>query len=140
MAIYFRSPEVVITDRLIKVRIPQGWRVWVIGDLSGFGIVSRESPSVRLNWGLGWSALVVLVLASQLRGWLVVLVTFLLLLAGASFVVGRRRASQRARSQLWARRDGRLVLVFELRARDFHAACRALRRVLDRRDDVRHGL
>jgi hypothetical protein len=138
MAIYFRSSEVVITDRLIKVRVPQGWRVWVIADLGAFGVVSAESPSERRNWGLGWSALLMAVLASQLRGWLAVGATLLLVLTCGWLVIARHRAGQRVRSQLCARRDNRLVLVFELPLHDFNAACRALRRVLERRDDERH--
>jgi hypothetical protein len=138
MAIYFRSSVVVITDQLIKVRVPRGWRVWVISDLSDFGMVCPELPVAFRAWGLGWSALVVMVLASRLRGWLLGLAALLVALAGAWFVVSRRWAARRLTPQLWARRRGTAVFLFELPARDFDAACRALRRVLDRHDDERH--
>jgi hypothetical protein len=135
MTVYFRSPELVITDRLIKVRVSNGWQVWVIAGLNDFGIVRNEPPADRRSWGLGWSALVGTVLVSRLGGWLLLLAALLMTLACGWFVAGYRQARQRASSQLWAWHRGVPVLVFELPNRDFGAACRALRRVLDRRED-----
>jgi hypothetical protein len=135
MTVYFRSPDVVITDQLIKVRVRNGWQIWVIGDLGGFGI-ARNGPSPdRRSWGLGWTALVSVFLTSRLGGRMLLIAVTLMVLACGWLLATSRRARRRASSQLWAHRRGVPVLVFERPNREFDAACRALRRVLDSRAD-----
>jgi hypothetical protein len=90
--VYLRSEDLVITERIIKIRYIAGWQVWVIDDLGDFRIVRHE---------------------------------------------GRRRGFRRRQtiSQLWATRRGISVLVFESgNVREFDAMTRALRRVLENRD------
>jgi hypothetical protein len=135
MTVYYRTPELVITHQLIKVRVPHGWQIWVIADLRGFGIARTEPSPDRRSWGLGSTALVSVFLASRLGGRLLLIVAALLMLAICWSVATARQARRRATSQLWAQRRGMPVLVFERPDREFDAACRALRRVLDRRAD-----
>jgi hypothetical protein len=138
MTVYFRSKDLVITDQVIRFRIVKGWQICVIAGLSDFGIVRHHPPADRRSWGLGWSALPVTFLASRLGGWLLVVAALTLVVACAWFVADCRLARRRASAQLWARRQGSAVLLFELPSRDFEAACRALRRVLERQEDERH--
>ncbi len=137
MTVYFRSPRLVITERTIRVRIPGGWQVWVIDGLTGFGTARADAPVSRWNWGLGFSGVVGIVLAVQLRGWALVLPFVILLVIIGWYVLADHRIRRSATAQMWARRRGVPVLLYELPEREFDAAARALRRVLDRRDEER---
>jgi len=135
MTVYFRSPALVITERLIRVRVPLGWQVWVISDLRDFGICRRPSPATRRSWLLGGSALVLAVLTVRPHPRLLPIALLLLVAACVWYVIDRRAARRRASSQLWATRRGASIMVFERPDREFDAACRALRRVLQTMQD-----
>ncbi len=141
MPVHYRGPdrsrpEVVITDRLIRVRMPGGWRVWAIAGMRDVGVVHTGPNASRSMWALGTSAILVGSVAFRLRGWS-------LAAAGVAFAVAvvfsfleLRRARARACSQLWATYRGRPTIVFELPQRHFAAAARGLVRALDQRDDM----
>jgi len=135
MTVYFRSSALVITERLIRVRVRRGWRVWVISDLRDFGTCRRPSSTPRRSWLLGGPALVLVLAASRLEARLLPIGVLLLAVACIWYAADRRAARRRASSQLWAVRGGMSVLVFERPNREFDAACRALRRVLQCLDD-----
>jgi hypothetical protein len=136
VTVYFRSPDLVITERLIRVRVPCGWQVWVIADLRDFGVVRRDPSADRRSWGLGGPALVLMFVAGRQGVWLLLAAVLVLAAAAAWYAADCRSARRRASSQLWASRRGAAVLVFERPAGEFDAACRALRRVLDHRADT----
>jgi hypothetical protein len=135
MTVYFRSASLVITGRLIRVRIPHGWQVWVITDLHEYRAYRIATPAGRRSWCLGGPALVLVVVTSPLGGWLLPIGVLLFASACAWYAADCRAARRRACSQLWAMRWGVSVLVFERPNREFDAAWRALRRVLERRGD-----
>lgn len=136
MTVYFRSVGLVITEKLIRVRIPQGWQVWVIADLRDFRQVRREPSADRRSWSLGGPALVLVFVAGPRGGWFLLGSVLLFLAACAWYAADRRAARQRASAQLWATRRGVAVLLFERPNHEFDAACRGLRRVLERLDDL----
>jgi len=135
MTVYFRSAGLVINERLIRVRIPRGWQVWVITDLRDFRAYRLSSAAGRRSWCVGGPALVLVVVTSRLGGWLLPIAVLLFAAACAWYVADCRAAKRRACSQLWAMRRGVSVLVFELPNQQFDAASRALRRVLERHED-----
>ena len=135
MTVYFRSADLVITEKLIKARVRCGWQVWVIADLRDFGVVRRDPVADRRSWGLGGPALVLVFVAGRHGGWSLLAAATLLAAAVAWYAADCRSARRRASSQLWASRWGAAVLVFERPNGEFDAACRALCRVLDRRED-----
>lgn len=137
MTVYFRSAGLVITEQLIRVRVPGGWQVWVIADLHDFRACRRPAAADRRSWGLGGPALVLVIVASPLGGWLLPIAVLLFAAACAWYGADCRTARRRARSQLWAIRWGASVLVFERPDREFDAARRALVRVLERVEDGR---
>jgi hypothetical protein len=136
MTVYFRSADMVITEQLIRVRIPRGWQVWVIADLHDFRACHRPAAADRRSWCLGGPALVLVVAASRLGGWLLPIAVLLVATACAWYATDRRAARRRARSQLWAVRWGVSVLVFECPDHEFDAARRALVRVFERVEDM----
>jgi hypothetical protein len=132
MTIYFRSAGLLITEQLIRVRIPYGWQAWVITDLSNVRAHRLSSAADRRSWLVGGPALVLVVVASPLGGWLLPIAVLLFGAACAWYAADCRAAHRRACSQLWAMHWGVSVLVFQRPNREFDAACRALRRVLER--------
>ncbi|MFI5895504.1 DUF6232 family protein [Actinoplanes sp. NPDC051513] len=139
MTVYFRSADLVITEKLIRVRVPYGWQVWVVADLRDFGQVRHEPPADRRSWGLGAPALVLVFVAWPVGGWVLPAAVLLLVAACVWYAADCRDARRRASSQLWASHRARAVMVFERPDREFDAACRALRRVLDRLEDEGHS-
>lgn len=136
MTVYYRSPRLVITDRLVRVRITGGWQAWLIGELRDLGVVHEEPPWTTGMWALGSSAIVVGLLAAQLGGWALPLALAVFALAVIMAIIERRRAAARACSQLRARYRGAEVVVFELPRGEFGAACRGLVRAIERREDT----
>jgi hypothetical protein len=136
VTVYYRGSEVVVTHRLVRVRVAGGWRVWVLAELDELGVVHAGPPPGAGMWALGSSAVLVGLLAFRLHGWALLgaLVVFALALVVA--FVERRRARDRSRSQLWANYKGAEVVVFELPRGQFDAACRGLVRALERREDT----
>lgn len=137
MTVYYRSPDVIITDRLVKVRVSGGWRVWVIADLSGFGIVHAGPPPGSGMWAVGTSSILIGLLAIRLRGWALVGIVVAFGLALVLYAVERRRRRSVARSQLWATYRGVEIVVFELPEPAFRGACRALVRSVQQTRDTR---
>ncbi|HEX5198513.1 MAG TPA: DUF6232 family protein [Actinoplanes sp.] len=135
MTVYFRSADLVITEKLIRVRVTGGWRIWVIADLRDFGQVRHEPPVDRRSWGLGAPALVLVFATSRLGGWSLSAAAGLLAAACLWYAIDCRRARRRATAQLWATRRGASVLIFERPEIQFAAACRGLCRALDRLED-----
>ena len=134
VTVFYRGPEVVVTHKLVRVRVAGGWRVWVLAELRDLGVVHTGPPPVAGMWALGSSAVLVELLAFRLKGWVlpVALVMFAVALVVAYWE--RRRARDRSRSQLWATYRDHEVVVFELRRDQFEAAVRGLVRALDQRD------
>jgi len=124
----------MITEQVIRVRVPRGWQVWPIADLRDFRACRLSAPAGRRSWCLGGPVLVLVLggVTSPLGGWLLPVTVLLFAAACAWYAADRRAARRRASSQLWATSWGVSVLVFELPNRDFDAACRALRRVFER--------
>jgi hypothetical protein len=135
LTVYFRSAGLVITERLIRVRIPGGWQVWVIADLHDFRAYRLSSAADRRSWALGGPALVLVLLSSRLGGWLLLTAVLLFAAACAWYAADCRAARRRACSRLCAVRRGVWVLLFQLPNQEFDAACRGLRRVLERLAD-----
>lgn len=135
MSVYFRSVNLVITEKLIRVRVPHGWQVWVIADLSDFGQVRLDAPADRRSWGLGAPALVLVFVTGRLGGWPLILAAVLLAVACCWYATDCSAARRRACAQLWATRQGVSVLIFERPNREFAAACRGLSRALHRLED-----
>jgi hypothetical protein len=136
LTVYFRSHRLVITDKLVKVRVDRGWQVWVIAELNGFSVQHDEPPWTTGMWALGSSAIVVGLLASQLGGWALPLALVVFGLAAIIAIIERRRAKARSCSQLRADYKGSGVVVFELPHSEFDAACRGLVRAIERREDT----
>lgn len=136
MAVFYRSVDLVITEKLIRVRIPHGWQVWVVADLRDFRLVRRVPSADRRSWGLGGPALVLVFVAGARGGWFLLGPMLLFLVACVWYAADCRAARRRASGQLWATRSGVSVLIFERPNREFDAACRGLRRVLERIEDL----
>lgn len=141
MPVYYRGPdrrrpEVVITDRLVRVRLPGGWRVWSITGMRDLGVVHTGPGAGRAMWALGTSALLVGSVAFRLRGWSLIAAGAVFALAVVFSFLDLRHARARACSQLWATYRDTPVVVFELPERHFAAACRGLVRALDHLEDT----
>ncbi|MFG1604349.1 DUF6232 family protein [Actinoplanes sp. NPDC049265] len=137
MTVYYRSRRVVITEKLVKVRIDRGWQLWVIAELNGFSVVHDDPPWTTGMWALGSSAIVVGLLATQLGGWALPLALVVFALATAVAIIERRRARASSCSQLQAGYKGTGVVVFELPRPEFDAACRGLIRAIERNEDAK---
>jgi hypothetical protein len=137
MTVYYRSHHVVITGKLVKVRVDRGWRAWVIAELNGFAVVHDDPPWTTGMWALGSSAIVVGLLVTRLGGWAVPLALVVFAVATAVAIIERRRARFRACSRLQADYKGTGVVVFELPRPEFDAACRGLIRALEQTEDAR---
>ena len=137
MTVFYRGPEVVVTHRLVRVRVAGGWRVWVLSELRELGVVHTGPPPAAGMWALGSSAVLVGLLAVRLRGWVapVAVVVFAVALVVAYWE--RRRARDRSRSQLWATYCGAEVVIFELPRERFEGAVRGLVKALELRDETR---
>ena len=140
MVVYYRGPDprrpdVVITDRLIKVRVAGGWRIFVIADINDFGVIDRGRVTGWATPATGTSVVLVAFLAYQVRGLALVLVTAIfvvgLILAG----IERRRAQSRAPAQLWTTYHGHEIVVLEMPRPHLRAACRGLVRAMEHRED-----
>jgi hypothetical protein len=136
VTVYYRGPGVVVTHKLVRVRVSGGWQVWVVGELRDLGVVHAGPPPAAGMWALGSSAVLVGLLAFQLRGWAVPVAAVVFAVAMVVAYWERRRARNRSRSQLWATYKGAEVVVFELPRAQFEAACRGLVRALDHREDT----
>jgi hypothetical protein len=136
LTVYFRNRSLVITDRLVKVRVDRGWRVWVIAELNDFAVQHDDPPWTTGMWALGSSAIVVGLLATQLGGWTLPLALAVFTVAAVVAIVERRRARARSCSELRALYKGNDVMVFELPRQEFEPACRGLIRALERREDA----
>jgi hypothetical protein len=135
VTVFYRSVDLVITEKLIRARVPRGWQVWVIADLRDFRLVRREPSADRRSWALGGPALVLVFVAGPRGGWFLLGSVLLFLAACAWYAADCSAARRLASAQLWATRRGVSVLVFERPNREFDAACRGLRRVLERIED-----
>jgi drug/metabolite transporter superfamily protein YnfA len=141
MPVYYRGPDgrrpdVVITDRLVRVRVPGGWRVWAIAEMRDIGVAHSGPDSGRAVWALGTSAILIATVAHRLRGWSLAAAGAVFVIAVMAFLVERRRSRERTHSELWVTWRGAPVVVFALPQRHFRAACRGLIRALDHREDV----
>jgi hypothetical protein len=137
MTVYYRSHRLVITNKLVKVRIDRGWQLWVVAELNGFSVIHKDPPWTTGMWGLGSSAIVVGLLATRLGGWTLPLAVVVLALAAALAIIERRRARVRMCSQLQANYKGAGVVVFELPRPEFDAACRGLVRAIERNEEAK---
>src|SRR5690349_24005415 len=83
MTVYFRSADLMITEQVIRVRVPRGWQVWPIADLQDFRACRLSAAAGRRSWCLGGPALLLVLVGvtSPLGGWL--LPATVLLLAAA---------------------------------------------------------
>lgn len=141
MPVYYRGPdprrpEVVITGRLIRVRVPGGWRVWAIAGMRDIGVVHTGADADRAVWVLGTSAILVGSVALRLRGWSLVAAGVVFVLAVLFSFLELRRTRARACSQLWVTYRSLPTVVFELPERHFAAACRGLVRALDQQEEA----
>ncbi len=131
-----RRPEVVITDRLVRVRIPGGWQVWAITAMRDIGVVHTGPGAGRAVWALGTSVILIGSVTFRLRGWSLVAAGAVFVIAVVLSLADMRRRRERACSQLWATYRSMPVVIFELPERHFRAACRGLVRALDHREDA----
>ncbi|MEV7628194.1 DUF6232 family protein [Actinoplanes sp. NPDC089786] len=137
MTVYYRSRHVVITEKLVKVRVDHGWRLWVVAELRGCTVQHDDLPWTTGLWALGSSAIVVGLVATRLGGWALPLALIVFAVAVAVAIIERRRARARSCSELRATYKGQDVVVFELPRREFDAACRGLIRAIERREDAK---
>ncbi|MEV6492867.1 DUF6232 family protein [Actinoplanes sp. NPDC051633] len=127
----------MITHDRIRVRRSGGWQVWVLADLDGWGVMHQALPPATGMWSLGSSAVLVGLLAFQMRGWVVPVAIVLFAVALMVAYWERRRARSRSCSQLWASyKGGDEVVIFELPRSQFETAVRGLVRALQQRPDT----
>ncbi|WP_306212550.1 DUF6232 family protein [Actinoplanes sp. RD1] len=141
MTVYYRGPDprrpqLVITGRLVKVRVPGGWRVWVISELHDLGVVHRRPGHERIMSAAGGSVILVALAARHLHGWPVLAVVVILLLSLVIAAAEHRSTRRRAPAQLCASYRGAEVVVVELPRRDLDMACRGLIRAIEHRQDT----
>ncbi|WP_305784283.1 DUF6232 family protein [Symbioplanes lichenis] len=144
MTVYYRGPdprrpELVITGRLVKVRVPGGWRVWLISELHDLGVVRRRPGHERIMSATGGTVILVALAARHLHGWPVLAVVVVLLISLAIAAAEHRAHRRRVPAQLRASYRGTDVVVAELPRRDLEAACRGLIRAIEHRQDTTGG-
>jgi hypothetical protein len=135
MAVLYRGPRALVTHDVFAVARTE-WHRFAVRDLTRICIVRQSPNGVAGGRVMALSAAVVAVVSIPLAGRASLVPALVILAAAGCCLIWTRIHGCQAEWQLVALHRGRLTILFSSRdEREFAQVCRALRRVLEEREE-----